>query len=74
MLTCGKPIKCTNSHNRTGQPGTCDATHGRCWLDAAVADTPHVVIGSGVRHSKLLLPGKLVASLPGARVIDGLAR
>jgi hypothetical protein len=39
-----------------------------------VADTPYVVIGSGVRHSKLLLPGKLVASLPGARVIDGLAR
>jgi prolyl-tRNA editing enzyme YbaK/EbsC (Cys-tRNA(Pro) deacylase) len=43
-------------------------------VDAAVADTPHVVIGSGVRHSKLLLPGKLVASLPGARVIGGLAR
>ena len=43
-------------------------------VDASVADTPYVVIGSGVRHSKLLLPGKLLASLPGARVIDGLAR
>ena len=43
-------------------------------VDAAVADTPHVVIGSGVRHSKLVLPAKLLASLPGARVIDGLAR
>ena len=43
-------------------------------VDAAVADTPHLVIGSGVRHSKLILPGKLLASLPGARVIDGLAR
>jgi prolyl-tRNA editing enzyme YbaK/EbsC (Cys-tRNA(Pro) deacylase) len=43
-------------------------------VDAAVADTPVVVIGSGVRHSKLVLPGKLLASLPGARVIDGLAR
>jgi len=43
-------------------------------VDAAVADTPYVVIGSGVRHSKLVLPAKLLASLPGARVIDGLAR
>ena len=43
-------------------------------VDAAVAETPQVVIGSGVRRSKLVLPGKLLASLPGARVIDGLAR
>jgi prolyl-tRNA editing enzyme YbaK/EbsC (Cys-tRNA(Pro) deacylase) len=43
-------------------------------VDARVADTPTVVIGSGVRRSKLVLPGKLVASLPGARVIEGLAR
>jgi hypothetical protein len=39
-----------------------------------VADTSVVVIGSGVRRSKLVLAGKLLASLPGARVIDGLAR
>ena len=43
-------------------------------VDALVADTPTVVIGSGVRRSKLVLPGKLLASLPGARVIEGLAR
>jgi prolyl-tRNA editing enzyme YbaK/EbsC (Cys-tRNA(Pro) deacylase) len=43
-------------------------------VDALVADTPTVVIGSGVRRSKLVLPGKLLASLPAARVIDGLAR
>ena len=43
-------------------------------VDALVADTPTVVIGSGVRRSKLVLPGKLLASLPGARVIGGLAR
>ena len=43
-------------------------------VDARVADTPTVVIGSGVRRSKLVLPGTLVASLPGARVIEGLAR
>jgi prolyl-tRNA editing enzyme YbaK/EbsC (Cys-tRNA(Pro) deacylase) len=43
-------------------------------VDAAVADTPFVVIGSGVRRSKLVLAGKLLASMPGARAIEGLAR
>ena len=43
-------------------------------VDAAVAATPAVVIGSGVRHSKLALPGALAARLPGAEVIEGLAR
>src|SRR6266571_2443636 len=42
-------------------------------VDAAVAGTPEVVIGSGVRGSKLVLPGKALADLPGARVIEGLA-
>lgn len=32
------------------------------------------VIGSGVRRSKLLLPGSLLTQLPGAEVIDDLAR
>jgi hypothetical protein len=31
-----------------------------------------VVIGSGVRRSKILLPGELLAQLPAANVIDGL--
>jgi prolyl-tRNA editing enzyme YbaK/EbsC (Cys-tRNA(Pro) deacylase) len=43
-------------------------------VDALAADTPMVVIGSGVRRSKLVLPGKLLAGLPGSRVIEGLAR
>ena len=43
-------------------------------VDTAAAGTPFVVIGSGVRRSKLVLAGKLLASLPGVRVIDGLAR
>jgi prolyl-tRNA editing enzyme YbaK/EbsC (Cys-tRNA(Pro) deacylase) len=42
-------------------------------VDAAVAATPHVVIGSGVRRSKLVLPGALLGELPGATVIEGLA-
>ncbi|MFC4950354.1 YbaK/EbsC family protein [Pseudonocardia sp. GCM10023141] len=43
-------------------------------VDAAVAAAPAVVIGSGVRHSKLALPGQLAARLVGAEVIEGLGR
>jgi prolyl-tRNA editing enzyme YbaK/EbsC (Cys-tRNA(Pro) deacylase) len=43
-------------------------------VDAAVAAAPAVVIGSGVRHSKLALPGELAARLPGAEVAEGLGR
>ncbi|MGQ0575922.1 MAG: YbaK/EbsC family protein [Pseudonocardia sp.] len=43
-------------------------------VDAAVAAAPAVVVGSGVRHSKLALPGALAAALPGAEVVDGLGR
>jgi len=43
-------------------------------VDAAVAATPVVVIGSGVRRSKLVLPGEALATLPGAAVIEGLGR
>jgi len=42
-------------------------------IDAAVVQQPHVIIGSGIRGSKLRLPGPLVAALPGAEVIEGLA-
>jgi prolyl-tRNA editing enzyme YbaK/EbsC (Cys-tRNA(Pro) deacylase) len=43
-------------------------------VDPAVAAADAVVIGSGVRHSKLALPGSLVAALPGAEVLEGLGR
>jgi prolyl-tRNA editing enzyme YbaK/EbsC (Cys-tRNA(Pro) deacylase) len=43
-------------------------------VDARVVRCDHVIIGSGVRHSKLVLPGAAVAQLPGAEVIDDLAR
>ncbi len=44
------------------------------FVDAAVAATGQVVIGSGVRRSKLMLPGAALAQLPGAEVIEGLGR
>lgn len=43
-------------------------------VDAAVLDRGVVVIGSGLRRSKLAVPGADLAALPGAEVIDGLAR
>ena len=41
-------------------------------VDAAVAKLGSIVIGSGIRGSKLWLPGRLLADLPGAEVLDGL--
>lgn len=38
-------------------------------VDENVAKTDYAVIGSGIRGSKLLVPGKLLASLPSAKVI-----
>ncbi len=43
-------------------------------IDARVAAAPWVVIGSGVRRSKLVLPGADLGRLPGAAVIEQLAR
>ncbi|HEX4721751.1 MAG TPA: YbaK/EbsC family protein [Pseudonocardiaceae bacterium] len=43
-------------------------------IDKAVAAAPEIVVGSGVRHSKLLVPGDVLAGLPAAEVIDGLGR
>ncbi len=41
-------------------------------VDEAVAKTGSVVIGSGIRGSKLRLPGRLLAALPAAQVLPGL--
>jgi prolyl-tRNA editing enzyme YbaK/EbsC (Cys-tRNA(Pro) deacylase) len=45
----------------------------RLLVDPRVLDIEVAVIGSGVRRSKLLLPGSLAAALPGAEVVEGLA-
>lgn len=41
-------------------------------IDERVAKAPSVIIGSGIRGSKLQLAGDLLASLPSAEVIPGL--
>jgi prolyl-tRNA editing enzyme YbaK/EbsC (Cys-tRNA(Pro) deacylase) len=43
-------------------------------VDSRVVAVEHAIIGSGVRRSKLVLPGAALAELPGAEVIPDLAR
>ena len=43
-------------------------------VDAPVAAADWVVVGSGTRGSKLALPGRVVAALPRAEVLDGLGQ
>ncbi len=42
-------------------------------VDAVVHATPSVIVGSGVRRSKLVVPGAALSRLPGAEVVAGLA-
>ncbi|MDQ1696652.1 MAG: hypothetical protein QOJ03_2005, partial [Frankiaceae bacterium] len=43
-------------------------------VDGAVIEAGDVIIGSGVRRSKLILPAWSLLDLPKAERIDGLAR
>jgi prolyl-tRNA editing enzyme YbaK/EbsC (Cys-tRNA(Pro) deacylase) len=43
-------------------------------IDAAVVAEPYVVVGSGVRRSKLVVPGAALAELPTGEVLPDLAR
>jgi hypothetical protein len=42
-------------------------------VDARVPDMDVAIIGSGVRRSKLLVSGRLLAELPGGEVVKNLA-
>jgi len=41
-------------------------------VDSAVVELPYVLVGSGRRRGKLLVPGKMFAELPNAVVLEGL--
>ena len=43
-------------------------------VDSAVVAAAQVVVGSGLRRSKLVLPGEAVAALPGVEVLTGLGQ
>jgi prolyl-tRNA editing enzyme YbaK/EbsC (Cys-tRNA(Pro) deacylase) len=44
----------------------------RVFVDASLLEAPTVILGSGLRRSKLLLPGALLADLPRAEVVADL--
>lgn len=43
-------------------------------VDARIPGTAVVIIGSGIRASKLLVPGAVLAQLPGAETVEELGR
>jgi prolyl-tRNA editing enzyme YbaK/EbsC (Cys-tRNA(Pro) deacylase) len=43
-------------------------------VDARVTEEPWVIVGSGSRSTKLQVPPSTLLDLPGARVVEGLAR
>lgn len=44
------------------------------YIDVAVMDAGVVVVGSGLRRSKIVIPAAALAKLPNATVVEGLAR
>ena len=45
----------------------------RLLVDSTAAQIELAIIGSGIRGSKLFLPGEALGHLPGAEIVDGLA-
>ncbi|QOR72268.1 hypothetical protein IM660_08585 [Ruania alkalisoli] len=45
----------------------------RVLLDTRTTASP-AIIGSGIRGSKILLPGEVLAELPGSEIVEGLAK
>ncbi|MGI8308761.1 YbaK/EbsC family protein [Saccharopolyspora hattusasensis] len=43
-------------------------------VDPEVAKAPAVVVGSGLRRSKIITPGEILAQLPGTELVEGLGR
>ncbi|WP_285723987.1 YbaK/EbsC family protein [Psychromicrobium xiongbiense] len=44
----------------------------RIFVDPAILQTPLVLIGSGIRRGKLILPGELLAEFPGVEICEDL--
>jgi prolyl-tRNA editing enzyme YbaK/EbsC (Cys-tRNA(Pro) deacylase) len=44
------------------------------WIDSRVMACDQVIVGGGSRNRKLLVPPASLAALPGAEVVDGLAK
>jgi prolyl-tRNA editing enzyme YbaK/EbsC (Cys-tRNA(Pro) deacylase) len=42
------------------------------WIDESLRDVPWLIVGSGVRHGKLIVPGASLLNLPGVQLMEGL--
>jgi prolyl-tRNA editing enzyme YbaK/EbsC (Cys-tRNA(Pro) deacylase) len=42
------------------------------YVEETVIGTPLVIVGSGIRKSKLIVPGEVFAKLPGVEIVPGL--
>ena len=43
-------------------------------IDSRIMELDHIVIGSGIRKSKIILSGKILANLPNAQVLENLGQ
>lgn len=43
-------------------------------VDKAVTESDYVIVGSGIRKSKLLVPGSFFASLPNVQILENLGQ
>lgn len=43
-------------------------------VDSRITRTPLVIVGSGMRKSKLIVPGELFSSMPGVEIVEGLGQ
>lgn len=43
-------------------------------IDSRIVELPEIIVGSGLRRSKIAMPGSSLAALPGAHVVENLAR
>ena len=44
------------------------------WIDRRIMEVAHVIVGGGSRDRKLLVPPESLAALPGAELVDDLAK
>ncbi len=44
------------------------------WIDSRIMDVPDVIVGGGSRDRKLLVPPESLAALPGAEIVEALAK
>ncbi len=44
------------------------------WIDRRIMHVPHVIVGGGSRERKLLVPPTSLAALPGAVIVEDLAK